>query len=190
MNVTGTQRIAEVFGNDIPVIYLSTDLVFSGENPPRGGYVEHHHPDPVSVAGKTFMHAEKYIRSCQEHCTIRLGLPLGSSVTGDKGAIDWIESRFKKNLPVTLFTDEFRSCVPCEEIGRMVTAALKKGVRGLYHYGGGESWSLHAIGEYVITRGNYPRLLLRGIKRSEEIGGPPRIGEVSLNSTALRTILG
>ena len=181
MNVTGTQAVSEIFG-DLPVFYMSTDLVFSGENTPDGGYAECHEADPVSVAGKTFAEAETFLDTGGRHCIVRLGLPLGDSVNGDKGAIDWVEGRFKRRLPVTLFHDEFRSCVTCAEIADMALHVLAGQWTGLYHFGGLKSWSLHEIGAYVIRRGNYDPSLLNGILRHQEIDGPPRIGDVSLNS--------
>ncbi|MBD3345340.1 MAG: sugar nucleotide-binding protein [Chitinivibrionales bacterium] len=188
LNVGGARVVVEVFG-DIPVFFMSTDLVFSGENPPHNGYAEEHIPDPISMAGKTFREAEKVIQKCREWCIIRLGLPLGDSVTGDKGAVDWIESRFKRNLPVTLFHDEFRSCISCDEIGRMAVCALTKELRGIYHFGGAGAWSLHDIGRYVIEKGGYPDTLLTGIMRQEDIGGPPRIGDVTMKSSKIAGVL-
>lgn len=181
INVKGTRTISEVFG-DLPIAYMSTDLIFSGEDPPHGGYAEHHGPSPVSVAGKTFAEAETYLKPGDRHCIVRLGLPLGDSITGNKGAIDWIDSRFRRKLPVTLFYDEFRSCVTCDEIADMALNILAGQWKGLYHFGGRRSWSLHEIGAYVIQRGGYCPSLLNGILRSQERMGPPRIGDVLLNS--------
>jgi len=188
INVKGTQVISEVFG-DLPIVYMSTDLVFSGEDPPNGGYAECHKISPVSVAGKTFAEAETCLKPNGHHCIVRLGLPLGDSITGNKGAIDWIESRFKRQLPVTLFHDEFRSCVTCGEIADMALNILAGQWEGLYHFGGRRSWSLHEIGAYVIQRGGYNPSLLNGILRSQEEKGPPRIGDVSLNSMLYQTRL-
>jgi dTDP-4-dehydrorhamnose reductase len=185
MNVDGTRIVGEVFG-DLPIVYMSTDLVFSGEAPPDGGYAECHEADPVSVAGKTFAEAETILDTNEKHCIVRLGLPLGDSVTGNKGAIDWIESRFKRQLPVTLFHDEYRSCIACEEIADMAMHVLSGQWTGLYHFGGSRSWSLHEIGAYVIQRGGYDPCLLNGILRHQEVNGPPRIGDVSLNSGRYR----
>ncbi len=182
INVKGTQAVREVFGH-LPILYMSTDLVFSGQDPPAGGYAEHHRPDPISVAGRTFAEAEATLDIHRHHCIIRLGLPLGDSVTGDKGAIDWIENRLKRQLPVTLFYDEFRSCVTCDEIAEMALKVLRQQWTGLYHFGGPRSWSLHEIGRYVVERGGYDPTLLHGILRSQEKNGPPRIGNVSLNSS-------
>jgi len=181
MNVEGTRSVCDIFW-DLPIFYMSTDLVFSGEAPPEGGYTECHETDPVSVAGKTFAEAEAVLGTIDRSCIVRLGLPLGDSVTGDKGAIDWIENRFRRQLPVTLFHDEFRSCVTCEEIAAMALHVLAGQWTGLYHFGGRKSWSLHEIGAYVIQRGEYNPALLNGIMRHQEANGPPRIGDVSLNS--------
>jgi len=189
LNVQGTRAVADVFGNDIPILYMSTDLVFSGYNSPAGGYTEDDEPNPINVVGKTFASAEAYIQKCKDHCIVRLGLPLGDSIDGKKGAIDWIESRFRRNLPVTLFYDEYRSCVDCEEIVRMAIAILTLGLRGIFHLGGDKRWSLYDIGKYVLDRGGYAPALLHGIMRHQEENGPPRIGDVSLNSKKLRSFI-
>ena len=183
LNVNGTGVMASVFG-DLPIIYISTDLVFSGQNPPPGGYAEIHPPDPVSVVGKTFIQAESQLETADHACIVRLALPLGDSISGDKGAIDWIESRFKRQLPVTLFHDEIRSCIGCDEIGAMALQILQGQWTGLYHVGGPLPWSLYDIGVHVLQRGGYDPALLKGMLRHQEVNGPPRIGDVSLNSSA------
>ncbi len=188
LNVEGTRAVVDVF-NNIPILYMSTDLVFSGYNTPIGGYTEDDEPNPINVVGKTFVSAETYVLQNYEHCIIRLGLPLGDSLVGKKGAIDWIESRFRRNLPVTLFYDEYRSCISCEEIGRMTIAAINLKLRGLFHLGGERRWSLYDIGNYVLEKGGYSTDLLNGILRHQEKNGPPRIGDVSLNSKKLRSIV-
>ena len=188
LNVNGTRAVVDAFGNDMPVLYMSTDLVFSGFNTPAGGYTEDDKPNPINVVGETFAIAETYIQKCRDYCIIRLGLPLGDSIGGTKGAIDWIESRYQRNLPVTLFYDEYRSCVDSEEIGRIATAAITLGLRGLFHLGGDKRWSLFDIGKYVLNKGGYDPGLLNGIMRRQEENGPPRIGDVSLNSKKLRSL--
>lgn len=190
INVGGTINIAQLFGNHTHIIYLSTDLVFSGNYPPIMGYHENIPPDPISIAGKTFAQAEQIIKRCTSFCIIRLGLPVGPSITGDKGGQDWIASRFKKNLPVTLFYDEWRSCIPCDSIGQAVLMSLDKDLTGLFHLGGKEPIDLHSLGKWVRDKGNYAKGLLSGISRSQEKNGPPRIGNVALDSTKLVNILG
>lgn len=189
LNVNGTRAVTEIFGDTCKIYYMSTDLVFSGETPPESGYTENHAPDPVSIAGKTFCEAEQVLAEREDTCTIRLGLPLGDSITGDKGAIDWIKSRLTKNRPVTLFYDELRSCIWCDQIAEMTLAMLPLNLRGLYHFGGNQPWTLHEIGQYVQDKYQTPPHLLKGIHRHEEKNGPPRIGDVSMNCTKLKITL-
>ncbi len=189
INVNGTRAVTEVFGKSCRIIYMSTDLVFSGNQPPPDGYAEEHIPDPVSVAGKTFYQAEQVLLQAENTCIVRLGLPLGDSVTGDKGAIDWIKSRLMKNRPVTLFYDEWRSCLWCEQIAAMIAALLDLELNGLYHFGGNRPWTLHEIGQYVRDKYNVAPHLLKGIYRHEETNGPPRLGNAAMNSTKLKTTL-
>ena len=189
INVQGAKTVTDIFGRDVPILYMSSDLVFSGNNSPAGGYSENDPPSPISVAGKTFTGAEEYIQKYENHCIVRLGLPLGDSINRNKGAIDWIDSRFRRNLPVTLFYDEYRSCINCEEIAEMVVVILALELKGLFHFGGNKTWSLYDIGKYVLKRGGYSPDLLNGIMRHQEENGPPRIGDVSLNSNRLRNLL-
>lgn len=188
INVNGASAIMEVFG-DLPIFYISTDLVFSGNNPPAGGYTEDHPTNPVSVAGRTFAAAERMIAGADSHCIVRLALPLGDSINRQKGAVDWIENRFKRNLRVTLFYDEIRSCIACDSLASISLVILKYGLTGLYHLGGAMPWRLYDIGTYVLNKGPYDAVLLNGIFRHEEQNGPPRIGDVTLDSSKLKTAL-
>jgi dTDP-4-dehydrorhamnose reductase len=187
LNVNGTRAVTDVFGDTCRIVYMSTDLVFSGEQSPKDGYAEHHTPDPISVAGKTFRQAEQILHELENACIVRLALPLGDSITGDKGAIDWIKSRLTKDRPVTLFYDELRSCIRCEQIAEMIMPVLDLNLSGLYHFGGNQPWTLHQIGQFVQDKHQTPPHLLKGIHRHEEKNGPPRIGDVSMNCNKLKT---
>ena len=66
---------------------------------------------------------------------------------------------------------------------------LNHELTGLYHFGGPKAWSLHDIGGYVLKQGPYDASLLRGMLRHEEKNGPPRVGNVSLNTGKLNLAL-
>jgi dTDP-4-dehydrorhamnose reductase len=190
LNTLGSAVMAELFGPTAHLIFLSTDLVFSGDNPPEQGYAEHHPPSPLSVAGSTFLAAEHHVQGCPLMTIVRLGLPVGASITGDKGGHDWIQSRFKKQRAVTLFYDEYRSCISCHRIADMVLRLLDSRLQGLFHYGGLRSASLYELGLWVLNKGGFSPSLFRGIYRSEEQNGPPRIGDVSMNCAKIIAALG
>ncbi len=185
INKGGARNIVNIFGASAYIMFLSSDLVFSGINPPQNGYSENHKADPVSVVGKTLLQAEEEISGAEYNCILRLGLPMGDSLTGTKGPIDFIEKRFKKNLPMTLFHDEVRSFIRCDELAEIVLHVFCKQMKGLFHLGGLEAISLYALGEKIIKKGNYSKSLLHKLSRHEEINGPPRIGNVALDSSKL-----
>lgn len=190
INVHGARNIASLFSDSCYIMYLSSDLVFSGNAPAPGGYAETHPTDPVSVVGTTYVQAEKEIAHAGHRAVIRLGLPMGDSIQGKKGAVDFIEGRLKRGLPTSLFHDEYRSCIRCDDLADAVTTLLFMEVRGILHVGGPRPVSLYEIGERILNRGHYPREALRRWSRTEDVYGPPRIGNVHLNSNKAESILG
>ncbi|MBI5417838.1 sugar nucleotide-binding protein [Candidatus Poribacteria bacterium] len=186
INQGGARNIVDVFGDSLYILFISSDLVFSGRNPPQTGYSENDKADPVSIVGKTLFQAEKEIIRAKNNCIIRLGLPMGDSITGTKGPIDFIEKRFKRKLPMTLFYDEVRSFINCDELAEIVLHLFCKQETGLYHLGGIEPVSLYALGEKIIEKGSYSKKLLHKLSIHEEKNGPPRIGNVSFNSSKIK----
>jgi len=190
INVGGAKNIVDIFSSSCHVMYLSADLVFSGSNPPDGGYTEEIDPDPVSVVGATYALAEKEIRRAPRRCIIRLGLPMGDSIQGEKGAVDFIESRLRRGLPMSLFNDECRSCIDCDELADVAVELLFRETEGLYHLGGPKPVSLYDIGKRILDKGKYKKEALKKWSRADDVNGPPRIGNVQLNSGKIERIIG
>jgi dTDP-4-dehydrorhamnose reductase len=61
---------------------------------------------------------------------------------------------------------------------------------GYWHLGGPVKYSLYNIGKYILDKNKYPVNLLKGILRKDEQFGPPRMGDVSLDSSKLTSLLG
>jgi dTDP-4-dehydrorhamnose reductase len=171
-------------------MYLSADLVFSGHNPPPGGYAETDKLDPVSVVGKTYLLAEREIAVAPRRSVVRIGLPMGDSIQGEKGAVDFIEGRLKRGLPMSLFHDEYRSCIDCDELADIVVSLFFREVDNVFHVGGPRPVSLYEIGERILKRGNYKKEALKKWSRVEDVNGPPRIGNVHLNCGKVERLMG
>ncbi len=190
INVNGARNIVDVFSDSCYIMYLSADLVFSGNQPSPQGYAETDEPDPVSVVGKTYALAEKEIAKARRHSIARLGLPMGDSIQGEKGAVDFIEGRLRRGLPMSLFHDEYRSCIDCEDLADAVVSLFSMEVDGIVHVGGPQPVSLYEIGERIMERGRYRPESLRKWSRVDDVNGPPRIGNVHLNSAKAEQLLG
>ena len=170
---------------------FSTDLIFSGKE--HGNLSENSLPDPVTVYGKHMFEAEKEILlACSLATIFRISLPMGPSLSHHAGAIDWIESRFKKNLPATLYYDEIRSSTYVQDLVQTIFYFIihpQKCPTGIFHLSGPLSLSLYQIAQIVNVLGNYSPDLLHGCLRSEDKSITPRAGNVSLNSEKIKKLL-
>lgn len=190
VNVAGVQSLLDAMeGTSIRFVHLSIDLVFSGT---RGGNLsETDWPDPVTVYGKTMLQAERLITDRRpDSCILRISLPMGISFNGHAGAIDWIQSRFAAGKPATLYFDEVRTPTYVECLNELVEAVLADDCSGLYHAGGPRQLSLYQIAQIVNVAGGYDPALLQGCYRIEAGPIPPRAGNVTMDSTLLRKLLG
>lgn len=190
VNVGGLRNLLRVIGQArVRLIHLSIDLVFSGTA--EGSHVETDPTDPVTVYGRTMVEAEQYLlEHAPDAAILRISLPMGVSFNGHAGAIDWIQSRFAKSKPATLYFDEIRTPTYTDCLNELLAALLSNAMCGLYHAGGPRSLSLFEIAQVVNRLGGYDPDLLIGCPRREAGPVPPRAGNVTLDSSKLVQALG
>ena len=190
INLSSLRNLLDVIGScQVRLVHLSIDLVFSGSG--RGGHIERDVTDPVTVYGQTMAAAEQLLRlACPQACILRISLPMGISYSGHAGAIDWIQSRFKRSKPATLYFDEIRTPTYTDCLNRVCHAVLSSSLSGVYHAGGPRRLSLYQIAQIVNRIGGYDPRHLMGCVRIEAGPIPPRAGNVSLDSSKLCAALG
>lgn len=191
VNVEGVENLLDVIGSaGVRLVHLSIDLVFSGTA--AGGHVESDRTDPVTVYGKSMVVAEQLLLSADRSAAVlRISLPMGVSFNGHAGAIDWIQSRFKKGKPATLYYDEFRTPTYTDCLNRVCGDVLARSeIRGLHHAGGPRRLSLYQIAQIINRVGGYRPELLHGCFRKQAGPMPPRAGDVTLDSSKLALALG
>lgn len=190
VNVDGVRSLLKAIDRtDIQLIHLSIDLVFSGKG--DGDHVETDTPDPVTVYGRTMVDAERLIQENRpESCILRISLPMGVSFNGHAGAIDWIQSRFAKSKPATLYFDEVRTPTYVECLNETIEEVLSRKFSGMFHAGGPVKLSLYQIAQIVNRVGGYDPIHLMGCPRIDAGPIPPRAGNVTMNSDKLAKQLG
>jgi dTDP-4-dehydrorhamnose reductase len=190
INVEGVRNlVVQSVRHGAKLVHLSVDLVFSGRK--GGDYVEDDATDPVTVYGKTMVVGEHVVQEADPAaCILRISLPMGMSLNGHAGAIDWISSRFKSGRPATLYVDEVRTPTYTTCLNRLCEAALADGLRGIYHAGAPRRLSLHQIAQIINRVGGYDPNCLFGIPRGHAGPIPPRAGNVAMNSDKLARALG
>jgi dTDP-4-dehydrorhamnose reductase len=190
INVDGARNlVAQVRRHAARFVHLSIDLVFSGT---RGGnHVETDPTDPVTVYGKTMVAAEQLVAEAHaDACILRISLPMGVSFNGHAGAIDWIQSRFQKSKPATLYFDEIRTPTYTDCLSRLCETVLASDLAGLFHAGGPRPLSLFQIAQIINRVGGYDPAHLMGCPRFDAGPIPPRAGNVSMDSSKLVRALG
>jgi len=190
VNIDSVTTMLDVIrGTHVRLVHLSIDLVFSGTR--GGGHVEDDATDPVTVYGKTMAEAERITLAESEAAILRISLPMGVSFNGHAGAIDWIQSRFKKGKPATLYYDEVRTPTYTDCLNPLLTTVLaRRDMYGLLHAGGPRRLSLFQIAQIVNRVGGYDPDLLHGCLRIEAGPIPPRAGDVTMDSSKLASALG
>ena len=190
VNVESARNLLEeIRGTTTRLVHMSVDLVFSGTA--GGGHVEEDVPDPVTVYGKTMLEAERLIlRERSQACVLRISLPMGISFNGHAGAIDWIQSRFRKSKPATLFYDEIRTPKYTDCLNLLCEVMLANDLGGLFHAGGPRRLSLYEIAQIINRVGGYDARHLIGCYRHEAGPIPPRAGDVTMDSSKLIAALG
>jgi dTDP-4-dehydrorhamnose reductase len=191
VNIDSVTTMLDVIrGRSTRLVHLSIDLVFSGTR--GGGHVEADATDPVTVYGKTMAQAEQIVLgSSINNSILRISLPMGVSFNGHAGAIDWIQSRFKKDKPATLYYDEVRTPTYTDCLNPLLMDVLSRpNITGLFHAGGPRRLSLFQIAQIVNRVGGYDPDLLHGCMRIEAGPMPPRAGDVTMDTARLTAALG
>ena len=148
LNVEVTALLAELAA-DIPLVFLSTDLVFDGRT---GNYDETAPVNPLSVYAETKAAAEQVVLANPKHTVIRTSLNGGTSPTGDRGFNEQMRRAWQAGQTLRLFTDEFRSPIPAEVTARAIWELAAQNKPGLYHVAGSERLSRWQIGQLLAAR--------------------------------------
>lgn len=191
-NVEGLiNLLGHVVDRGVRLVHTSIDLVFSGDDAQRDGHIESDRPDPVTVYGKTMVSAEQLITDWYpQACVLRISLPMGVSFNGHAGAIDWIQSRFAKGRPATLYYDEIRTPTYTDCLNPLFEQLIANDTVGLFHSGGPRRLSLYEIAQIVNRVGGYDPQLLYGCPRVDAGPMPPRAGNVAMQSHKLAELVG
>jgi dTDP-4-dehydrorhamnose reductase len=184
LNVEVTARLVELAAA-IPLIFLSTDLVFDGH---LGNYDETVPVSPLGVYAETKAAAEPIILANPKHTVIRLSLNGGTSPTGDRGFNEQMRRAWRAGQPVRLFTDEFRSPISAEVTARAIWELAAGNEPGLYHVAGNERLSRWQIGRLLASRWpeSNPQIEAASLK---DYRGAPRAPDTSLNCTKAQKLL-
>lgn len=143
INVVGTKNIAEACKKfNKKLIYISTDFVFDGENPPTGGYLEDDTPNPINWYSKTKYEGELIVQnSGATYIIVRIAFPFRAHFAQKKDFMRAILDRLKHDQPVMAIADQTITPTFIDDIAKALRILIEKDEKGLYHVVGSESLS-------------------------------------------------
>ncbi len=175
VNIGHLERVLQALPHQTRLVYVSSDHVFGGD----GLYDEQSPPCPISVYGRTRVHAERLVLERPQSLIIRTGLAIGPSPNGRTGHVDWLRYRTRRHLPVTIVEDEFRSAVWVTDLARRVMKLARTRETGIRHIPATRAISRLELAHYLLTH-----LELRADFHSESRHDrpTPHLGRVELIS--------
>lgn len=135
LNVEGARNVASVCKKTgKTMIYVSTDFVFNGEEPPPYAYTEEDKPDPQNWYSLTKYEGERAVEeSGATNIILRTAYPYRREFEEKKDFVRIILDRLQKNEEVKAVTDHYMSPTYIDDIATSVDALIKHNVSGIYH---------------------------------------------------------
>jgi dTDP-4-dehydrorhamnose reductase len=152
---------------NIPFVFSSSDMVFSGHSGPYGPY---DYTNPINVYGKQKAEAEERILDIYREATIaRLPLLYGIAPYGTNFLSSWLET-WTQGKVLHAFSDEIRSVISGSDAARGLFLLLNKQLQHIWHLGGKEP----------VSRLEFARMLAKSFGFDESLVVPSTISEAGL----------
>ncbi len=151
INVAGVAAMLDALGDRTRLVYCSSDHVFgAGADEP---FFEASPRCPISVYGRTRVEAEDLVRDRRpDALVVRVGLPIGPSLSGTTGHLDWLRHRHRAGLPMTVIDGEWRTAVPADLAARRILDLAASDVRGVRHLAAPEPIGRPALAARLCAR--------------------------------------
>lgn len=167
-NVEGTRNVADAcLQTNKKLIYISTDFVFDGINPPAGGYSEENIPNPINWYAKTKYEGEKIVQNLKTPWIIsRIAYPYRANFT----KLDFFRAILKRlqgGLPVAAVTDHIFTPTFIDDIASALENLISNNSQGVFHVVGSQSLTPHEAVSLIADEFRLDKSKVNKTTRSE-----------------------
>lgn len=149
VNSQATSELADwCYQSGTKLIYLSTDIVFDGENAP---YSEQDKPAPINIYGESKYRGEQAVLRYEDFSIVRLALVLGQGLGAKKNFVDWIIGKIDNNEEIPLFHDEIRTPAPAINVTKALWKIALENGNGIFHISTDRNYNRIEIGKEIIN---------------------------------------
>jgi S-adenosylmethionine synthetase len=183
LNVTASRDLAKMCQErDIWFLYMSTDYVFDGKNPP---YFPDSETNPLNFYGLTKLNGEKaVVKANPRSCILRVSVLYGEVQDLGESAITVIAKALLSDQEVKADHWAPRNPILVDDIGKVILNMLGDMPAGIFHYCGENTMTKY---ETVLLMGNILGMSTANISPLvEPTGGAPRPQDVRLDMTLLK----
>lgn len=145
INRDGTKNVFDaVHQKRKKFIYISTDFVFDGQNPP---YFEDSKPNPISSYGLSKYEGEKVLDSGA--MIVRISFPYRKTFEPKKDFVRTICSLLEQRKPLTMVTDSLMTPTLIDDIAYALKYLFMHFSGGVFHINGADSLSPYDAGKLI-----------------------------------------
>lgn len=150
-NVSGTHNVAGACRRTgSRLIYLSSDYVFDGVDPPAGGYRETDTPNPLSIYGLTKLAGERISATVSNHLVVRTSWLFGGADERTDNVLAMVR-RAARGERSTLIHDQFSRPTYTVDLARALVALVVDTATGTVHVTNAGIASWHEVCEKALA---------------------------------------
>ena len=188
-NVKGTKSIVECANQkNIPVVYISTDYVFSGE---KGNYKEGDTTNPINYYGETKLLGEALVTNKSiNNLVLRPSVIYGSQKGVKTDFAQWILTNLKTNKTMEIVTDQIVSPTITTDLAIMIKDLIERSDGGIYHTSGATPITRYDFAVKLAAKFGYDKNLIKETTCSQMNWKASRPTNSSLNIKKISKSIG
>jgi dTDP-4-dehydrorhamnose reductase len=168
VNVEGTRNVADAcLKTNKKLIYISTDFVFDGVNPPADGYSEEDIPNPVNYYAQTKYEGEKIVRNLKTPWIIaRIAYPYRASFV-KTDFFRAILNRLKCGEEIAAVIDHVFTPTYVDDVALALDVLINNNSLGIFHVVGSQSLTPFDSANLIADEFNLDKSKISKTTRSE-----------------------
>lgn len=169
INVEGTKNVFEqVLNKKKKFIYISTDFVFDGKNPP---YFENSTPNPPGVYGNSKYQGEKIVKN--QAMIVRISYPYRASFERKRDFFRTFKTFLEEKKPLSMITNSLMTPTFIDDIAFGLKYLIKNYSSGIFHLVGSQALSPYEAAILIAEKFNLDKSLIGKTTYEEYIKNKP-----------------
>lgn len=173
---------------DIPLVHISTDYVFSGED---GPYTEDDPCDPRGVYAESKYEGENTVRTvAKKTAIIRPNVMYGHGYDLKSSFVDWLISELSEGNNVNIVTDQFSNPTYARRLAVVIRIIMSNEAWDTWHFGAKEVISRFDFAQQIADVFGLRSDLIHAISTGDLNQAAPRPMKCGLNCDKIEKKLG